>query len=56
MRIIPAGDTIAELEAKAREYERAADERTQPSVTNLKELATICKAWAVALKSKGWIP
>jgi hypothetical protein len=44
MRIIPADDTIAELEEKAREYDRAAEDQ-QPSVTSLKELATICKAW-----------
>jgi hypothetical protein len=31
MRIVPADDTIAELEEKAREYDRAAEEQPQPS-------------------------
>lgn len=55
MRIIPADDTISELEAQAREYDHAAEDQFQPSVTSLKELATICRDWAAALKSRRWI-
>ena len=33
MRIIPADDTISELETKAREYDCAAEDQPQPSVT-----------------------
>ncbi len=56
MRIVPADATIADLEKKAHEYERAANDLSEPASTSLKELAELCREWVAALRSGTWIP
>lgn len=56
MEVIPAGETIAELERKAAAYDRDAEGQPEPAATSLKKLADLCREWASALKSGKWIP
>ena len=55
MKIVPADDTIADLERKAVECEEKA--RTAPSriATRIGEKAKLCREWIAALKSGEWI-
>ena len=56
MKIVPAEATIADLEKKAAEYERRAEQESEPVATQLKEQAKECRTWMAALKSGRWIP
>jgi hypothetical protein len=56
MRIVPARETIADLEQKALEYELAANDPPESAAANFKELAAICRDWVDALRSGRWIP
>jgi hypothetical protein len=54
MKIIPAYDTIAELEKKGCEYEEKAELEPDPIATRLRETAKLCRDWIAALKSGKW--
>ncbi len=54
MNIVPAGETIADLEKKSLAYEQAAKELPE-AAADLNKLAMICHEWARALKSGRWI-
>jgi hypothetical protein len=56
MKIIPADATISDLEQKALEYERAANDQPEPAATSFKKLAAQCRDWIAALRSGVWIP
>jgi hypothetical protein len=53
MNIVPAGETIADLEKEALEYEQAAQE--QPAAAaDLNKLAMVRREWARVLNSGMW--
>jgi hypothetical protein len=56
MKIIPAPETIAELERKAAECEEQANNRPGPEATELREKAKQLRGWIKSLVSGKWIP
>ena len=54
MNIVPADDTIADLEKKAAEYEEHAAQQCE-NVTLLREKAKLCRDWIIALRSGKWM-
>ena len=54
MRLIPAGEVIAELEKKAADCEERAGKEAEPEATKLREEALLCREWIVALCSGKW--
>ena len=52
MKIIPAGDVIADLEKKTAECEAKAESESEPIATELKEEANLIRAWIAALKTE----
>jgi hypothetical protein len=54
MKIIPADDTIAELERKACECEEQAEEEFAPIANFLREKAKLCREWITALTTGKW--
>lgn len=54
MKVIPAHDTIAELEQKAREYEEQSEGECAAIATRLREEAELFREWISALKARKW--
>lgn len=54
MKIVPARETLADLEKKARECEQEAKTAPASLAEKLKEKARIYRAWIFALKSGRW--
>jgi hypothetical protein len=55
-KIVPADATIADLEERAAEYERKAEQESVSAAAQLREQAKQCRAWIAALKTGKWIP
>lgn len=55
MTIVPADDSIADLEKKAAEYEERAKTELNRIATRLRERAKLCREWIAALKSGKWM-
>ncbi len=54
MKIIPASDTIADLEKQAAEYEQQAATAPESVAAQLREKAGVCREWIKQLKSGKW--
>ena len=54
MKLVPAGDVLADLAKKAAEYDGAANEIPEPTATNLRKLADLCRDWIKILKFGRW--
>ncbi len=54
MKIVPARETLANLEKKARECEQQAKIAPAAVAERLKQKARICRAWFLVLKSGRW--
>ena len=54
MRFLPAGPTIAELEKKAEDCEKKAQQEAERLASQLKEEAKTFRAWAASLRSGTW--
>jgi hypothetical protein len=52
--LVPAETNIAELEAKAVEFELRAERELEPLATELRAEAKLCRAWIAELKSNRW--
>jgi hypothetical protein len=53
-RFVPAGTTIAELEKKAADCERWAEEAGEPQAAELRKEAKLYREWVVSLRSGHW--
>ncbi len=56
MKIVPAYDTIAELEKKAAECEEQARTEPEQKATELREKAKQYRDWIKSLEAGTWIP
>ena len=56
MNIVPAENTVAELERQAAGYESKAMREPDPEATRTREQAKRCREWIAALESGMWIP
>ena len=56
LNIVPADNTLAELERQAAAYESKAMHEPEPEATRTREQAKRCREWIAALKSGMWIP
>jgi hypothetical protein len=54
MKIIPAGDVIADLERKAADCEVRAESEAEPIATHLKDEAKRIRSWIAHLKTGRW--
>lgn len=53
-KIIPAHDTIADLEKNAVKYEEQADKEQEPVAARLREKAEQCRQWVTSLRTGMW--
>ncbi len=55
MKIIPAGETIAELQRKAAKCEEQAKSEPEPEAAELRNKAKLYREWIKALEAGSWI-
>jgi len=53
-RFLPAGEVLEDLEKKAAEYDRLANEMREPGAAGLRKLAEICRGRFISLKYGRW--
>ncbi len=54
IQIVPADDTIADLERKAIKYEKQAEKEQEPVAAQLREMAEQCRQWVTSLRTGLW--
>lgn len=54
IKIVPADDTIADLEKNAVKYEEQANEEQEPIAALLREKAEKCRQWVTSLRTGMW--